>query len=194
MSKKSKSEAPEEKPKSGKLKLVLGALALLGVGAGGAFGAFQLGYVGNAAAVHEPDTPKLVAKGAEDPYAPAGKDKKDGGEFVAGEGGSKYRTAYYSFEEGFTSNLKDSMGLVQLSLAVSTKHDGRVLQWLEQHELALRSAILVELAATSEEDVYTVEGKARLQKRLVAAINRVLEEQEGFGGVDAVHFKAFLVQ
>ena len=36
--------------------------------------------------------------------------------------------------------------------------------------------------------------RKRLQDRLVKAINRVLTEQEGFGGVDAVHFRSFLVQ
>ena len=38
------------------------------------------------------------------------------------------------------------------------------------------------------------EGKERLQKRLTETINRVLTKTEGFGGVDAVHFKSFLVQ
>ena len=191
---KSAKDASDEPKKSSKLKPILGAVLLLGLGAGGTFAAFQLGYVGSPAGTQEPDTPKLVSKGEEDPYAPPGEQEKGAAPFVAGEGGSKYRTAYYSFEEGFTSNLKDSIGLVQLSLAVSTKHDGRILQWLDRHELALRSAILVELAATSEADVYSVEGKARLQKRLAEAINAVLEEQEGFGGVDTVHFKTFLVQ
>ncbi len=81
-----------------------------------------------------------------------------------------------------------------MSLAASTRHDGRVIQWLEMHELAIRSAILVELADTVEDDVFTVEGKDRLKQRLTAAINRVLEEQEGFGGVDSVYFRTFLVQ
>ena len=110
------------------------------------------------------------------------------------QGGSEYRRQYYSFEEGFTSNLKDSAALVQLTLAVSTQHDGRVLQWLARHELAIRSAVLVELASTPEDDVFTAEGKQRLQARLVKAINGVLTQQEGFGGVDAVHFRSFLVQ
>ena len=41
---------------------------------------------------------------------------------------------------------------------------------------------------------YTAQGKDRLQKRLTAAINKVLTEEEGFGGVDQVYFKSFLVQ
>jgi flagellar FliL protein len=192
---KAKPKDSEDKPKGGKMKLVLGALALLGIGAGGAYGAVAAGLLGGAAHEKEADLPKLVAKGEEDPFAPKTKGKEEEGlEEAYGEGGSKYRTIYYSFTEDFTSNLKDSPGLVQVSLAASTRHDGRVIQWLERHELAVRSAIIVELASTPEEDAFTIEGKTRLQDRLAKAINRVLTEQEGFGGVDKVHFKSFLVQ
>lgn len=193
-----KKEDGEEGPrKSGKMKLLIGAVALLGLGAGGAYGAVAMGFIGtHAEGEAEPDVPQLVSKGEDDLYAAAG----EGGEGDAaaaveyGEGGSEYRTAYYSFEEPFTSNLRDSSGLMQVSIAASTRHDGRVIQWLALHELAIRSAILVELANTPEDDAYTVEGKDRLQTRLTAAINHVLEENEGFGGVDAVHFRSFLVQ
>ncbi len=178
------------KPKGGKLKLLIGALLILAIGAGGAYGAMLSGLIG-ASTEEGPDVPQLVAKGAADPYA-SGED--EGVTLIHGDGGSEYRTAYYVFEEGFTSNLKDSPGLVQVNIAASTRHDGRVIQWLQMHELAIRSAILVELANTVEDDVYTVEGKAGIQARLAAAINRVLEEQEGFGGVEAVHFQSFLVQ
>lgn len=179
----------------GKMKLVLIAVAMLAVGAGGAYGAFASGLLGGHADAG-PDLPRPVMKGVEDPYAPPADTKGKGGEVeqVYGEGGSEYRRLYYSFEEGFTSNLADSTGLVQITLAASTTYDGRVLQWLKRHELAIRSAVLVELASTPEDDVYSVEGKQRLQQRLVKAINRVLTEQEGFGGVDAVHFRSFLVQ
>jgi flagellar FliL protein len=79
-------------------------------------------------------------------------------------------------------------------LACSTRRDGRVLMWLKKHELAIRSAVLVVLADTPEEDAFTPEGKVRLAKRLTDAINKVLTETEGFGGVDRVYFKGFLVQ
>ncbi|MCZ8172171.1 MAG: flagellar basal body-associated FliL family protein, partial [Brevundimonas sp.] len=113
---------------------------------------------------------------------------------IEGEGGSEYRTSYYNFVEDFTSNLKNSSALIQINIACSTRRDGRVLLWLQKHELAIRSEILIVLADTPEEDVLTPEGKERLQKRLTETINRVLTKTEGFGGVDAVHFKSFLVQ
>lgn len=187
---KDKDKGAEEKPKGGMLKMLIGALVILAIGAGGAYGAMATGMIGGQEE-QGPDVPQLVAKGETDPYATA---DDPAASLVHGEGGSEFRTAYYIFEEGFTSNLKDSPGLVQVSIAASTRHDGRVIQWLELHELAIRSAILVELANTVEDDVYTVEGKERLQVRLAQAVNGVLEEQEGFGGIEAVHFQSFLVQ
>jgi flagellar FliL protein len=181
--------------KGGMIKIILGAVLLLGLGAGGAYGAFAAGLLGGDAGHDEPDEPEFVLKGEEDPYPVPGAEKeKDAAAPVYGEGGSKYRTVYYSFEESFTSNLADSPGLIQVELAVSTRRDGRVLQWVKNHELAIRSAILAQLAATTEAEVYDVEGKKRLGERLTRAVNAVLEENEGFGGIDAVHFRGFLVQ
>lgn len=188
------SEAPA-KGKGGFVKLALGAVLLLGAGAGGAYGAFAMGLFGAPAEKHEPDIPRLVRKGEEDPYALPGAEKdKEAPAPVYGEGGSEYRTAYYNFADSFTSNLANSPALIQVELAVSTRRDGRVLQWVKTHELAIRSAILAELAATTEAEVYDKEGKQRLAQRLTRAINQVLEQHEGFGGIDAVHFRGFLVQ
>ena len=191
----------EAKPKKGKgllIKLLLG-LVLIGAGGGGVFAMVQAGMLGGHADAHaekEKNHPKLIRKGEEDPYAPKAEGgKEEGGEPEAvGDGGSPYRTSYYSFTDEFTSNLANSQALVQVSLAASTRRDGRVLVWMKKHELAIRSAMLAVLAETPEEDAYTVAGKARLQQRLTAAINQVLTENEGFGGVDAVYFKSFLVQ
>ncbi|WP_374526875.1 flagellar basal body-associated protein FliL [Novosphingobium sp.] len=187
------------KPKKGKGMLVkaVGGVALIAAGGGGTFALVQSGMIGGGKeqAKKEDNTPKLVRKGEEDPYAPKAEGKEgEGPAEVDGEGGSEYKTSYYNFTEDFTSNLKNSSALVQISLACSTRRDGRVLMWLKKHELAIRSEILVVLADTPEEDAFTPEGKQRLQKRLTAAINKVLTNTEGFGGVDEVYFKSFLVQ
>ena len=65
--------------------------------------------------------------------------------------------------------------------------------WFTTWQAAL-STLLTVLADTPEGDVYSPEGKARLQVRLTAAINKVLTDTEGFGGIDRVYFKSFLVQ
>ncbi len=190
----------DAKPKKGKgmlVKLVAG-LVLVGAGGGGTFALVKSGMIGGGEShAKEDNKPKLIRKGEEDPYAPKGEGKEGEGEGAAeveGDGGSEYKTSYYNFAEDFTSNLKNSSSLVQISLACSTRRDGRVLLWLKKHELAIRSQILVVLADTPEEDAFTPDGKQRLQKRLTDAINKVLTDTEGFGGVDAVYFKSFLVQ
>lgn len=191
------SDDTEKKPKKGKGLMVkaLGGLVLLGLGGGGVFAAVQTGMIGGHAEAKEDNNPKLIRKGEEDPYAPkAAEGEEGGGEAVYGEGGSEYRTAYYTYDGDFTANLKASDSLIQLSVAASTRRDGRVLMWQKDHELAIRSAILTVLADTTEDEVTTVEGKARLQKRLTAAINKVLVHEEGFGGIDDVFFRSFIVQ
>ena len=195
MSDKQDKDAKPAKGKGMLVKAVLGVV-LVAAGGGGTFALVQSGVVGGGKEhVREDNQPKLVRKGEEDPYAPKAEGKE--GEAPAdidGEGGSEFRTSYYNFTEDFTSNLKNSSALVQVSIACSTRRDGRVLMWVRKHELAIRSEILVVLADTPEEDAFTPEGKERLQKRLAGAINKVLTQTEGFGGVDAVYFKSFLVQ
>ena len=189
------------KKKKGKSLLVKGLIGtvLIAAGGGGTYAFVESGMIGHGEEgpkKKEKDEPKLVKKGEEDPYAPKteAKEGEGGAEDVEGEGGSAYKTSYYNFTEDFTSNLRNSSALVQISLACSTRRDGRVLMWLKKHELAIRSEILVVLADTPEEDAFTPVGKDHLQKRLTAAINKVLSDTEGFGGVDQVYFKSYLVQ
>jgi len=193
-----KDEAITPKKKGGGLVVKAGiALVLLGIGGGAAYGLQLAGVFPGPGheETSEDNNPKLVLKGEDDPYASltdAG--SEDSAIDIPGDGGNKYRTAYFTFSDDFTSNLKDTTGLIQVSLAASTHHDSRVLLWLEKHELAVRSAVVVVLADTTEDDVRTPEGKQHLQERLTKAINEVLTEAEGFGGVNAVYFRSLLVQ
>ena len=184
---------PPEQPKKkkGKRKLLLiGGLAVLLLGGGGA-GAFYYFKGGDAAhgEAAKADLPQLVKKGAH--KAP----EKDGeGGHGGGEGGSKYAASYYQLEKEFTSNLRESPHFIQVGLAISTDYDERVIQNVQANELAVRSAVLMTLSDTDELQVFTPEGKKQLQKRLVASINGVLREKEGFGGIGNVYFTNFIVQ
>ncbi len=193
-----KEAKPAKKKKGGGMLMKVAAAAvLLGVGGGGVYGLVAAGVIGGGhEKAKEDNNPKLVRKGEEDPYAVKKEGEGEGAAApeVEGEGGTEYKTSYFSFTEEFTSNLKDSDALVQISIACSTRRDGRVVMWLKKHELAARSAMLTVLADTPEDDIGTVEGKEKLQKRLTAAINHVLTKEEGFGGIDEVYFKSFIVQ
>lgn len=192
-----KEEKPKKKKGGGMMMKIVMALVLLGVGAGGVFGLVAAGIIGGGkhVEVKVDNNPKLVRKGEEDPYAPKAEEGEEGATAdVDGDGGSEFRTVYYNFADDFTSNLKDTDALLQVNISASTRRDFRVVLWMKKHELAIRSALLIAIADTPEEDVISPEGKARLQKRLTAAINKVLTDTEGFGGVDNVYFKTFIVQ
>jgi len=204
--------APKKKGKLGKLLMMGGALiVLVGGGVGAGLYASSSGLVGgkHGEEAGDPNTPKLVPKSEEKRAGASAEGGEDhgGGEgegesaaahggmpTPAGEGGDRYASNYYALDKEFTSNLKESVHFIQVGVAVSTPYDEKVIDNLKTHEIAVRSAILLALGETDEDQVFTGEGKAALQKRLVAAINATLKEKEGFGGVSNVYFTNFVVQ
>ncbi|HVJ01205.1 MAG TPA: flagellar basal body-associated FliL family protein [Sphingomonas sp.] len=194
------------KRKLGKL-LILTAVPLLlvGTGAGAAVYGVQAGWFSVAPAAPESDKPRLVPKSEQKRAgAGGGEGEGHGGENASapshgkplppGEGGDEYASSYYPLEKEFTSNLRDSVHFVQVGIAVSTPYDERVLDNIKTHEIAIRSQVLMALGETDEDEVFSVEGKKHIQDRLVKAINAVLKEKEGFGGVSNVYFTNFIVQ
>lgn len=214
--------APKKKGKMKMIVLgAVGVVVLLGGGVGAGLYAAGSGMVGGggaekAAAHEDPDKPKLVPKseqkhagegaGGEGEHG-GGEAKTEGGEeggegggeshgapTPAGHGGEPYASNYYAMEKEFTSNLQDSVHFIQIGLAVSTPYDDKVITNLKTNDIAIRSAILLTLGDTPEDQVFTSAGKVQLQKRLVATINQILREKEGFGGISNVYFTNFVVQ
>ncbi|WP_375429230.1 flagellar basal body-associated protein FliL [uncultured Sphingomonas sp.] len=203
------SDKPEEAPKKkGKLKKLLvlgvGLVVLVGGGVGAGLYAASAGLVGGGGhgEADEKPKPKLVLKseqkrgGEEDAkrgdHAPAPGHEGEPTPEVAG--GEKYASNYYAMEKEFTSNLQNSVHFIQVGVAVSTPYDDTVIERLKTNDIAVRSAILMTLSDTSEEQVFNAEGKKQLQRKLAKAINETLEQKEGFGGVSNVYFTNFVVQ
>ena len=203
---------------------VVGVVVLLGGGVGAGLYAAGSGLVGGSsgghAAAEDPNKPKLVPKSEQKRTGEGGADgEHGGGESGGGEGGGHgeggeaatasadhgtptpeghggepYASNYYAMEKEFTSNLQDSVHFVQVGIAVSTPYDDKVVNNLKTNDIAIRSAILMTLGDTTEDQVFTSQGKVALQKRLVASINQTLREKEGFGGISNVYFTNFVVQ
>lgn len=208
-----KEAAPTPK-KKGKLVKVLGLVLGLGVLVGGGVGAglyaASSGLVGGAhgAAQQDPNKPHLVPKSEQKRAGEGGGEgggHGGGGEEAASTShgglptpesmaGDKFASNYYPMEKEFTSNLQDSTHFVQVGVAISTPYDDKVIEHLKTNDIAIRSAILMTLGDTTEEQVFTSQGKQQLSRKLVAAINGVLEQKEGFGGVSNVYFTNFVVQ
>jgi flagellar FliL protein len=190
------------KKKGGKGKLILLLLVLVALVGGGAGAGWALGYIGGHSGdgkVAEAEGPKLVPKAEQKRGGggEGGEGEGGGGGGKAppsGSGGDKYASNYYAMEKEFTSNLRDSVHYVQIGLAVSTPYDDTVIENLKTNEIAIRSSILLALGDSTEDEVFTSDGKKRLAARLAAAINATLKQKEGFGGISNVYFTNFVVQ
>lgn len=220
--KESPDEKPaKKKGKLGKIiVMAVGVIVLLGGGVGAGLYASSSGLIGGGHAKegeHEEvkkDLPKLVPKSEEVKAGAGGEGGGEGGGHGGGggegggeahgdensrptpemEGGDRYASTYYAMEKEFTSNLADSTHFIQVGVAISTSYDNTVIENLKTHEIAIRSSILLALSETTEDQVFTAEGKKQLSLRIKKAINDTLEQKEGFGGIGNVYFTQFVVQ
>ena len=103
-------------------------------------------------------------------------------------------TSYYTFADNFTTNLNKSKQFLQISVGVSTQYDETVIENVEKHQMALRSEILGVMGTYSVDDIDGKVGRDKLADSIKDAINVKLEDLEGFGGVEGVHFTSFVLQ
>ncbi|CAN5447600.1 hypothetical protein BH10PSE12_BH10PSE12_24080 [soil metagenome] len=203
---------PAKKKGKGKMMIMIIGLVLVVGGAGTAGGLYAAGAFSkhDTGPKIDPNMPQLVLKG-ENPEDVAAKFTAEaGGAHEAGKGHgateskgvdlpapsdpSKYQATYFQVQAPFTSNLTDTDSFAQISIAVGTYYDNRVIAAMTTHEMAIRSAILLMLAQQAGEQLSTPQGKEALQGRLKAIINDILKQKTGFGGVDNVYFTNFVIQ
>ncbi len=108
----------------------------------------------------------------------------------------KFKPAYHSFSAPFVANVMNSRKVLQVSLAIMTYYDERVITAITTHELAITSAILDRLRMISETEIKEPEFRRELAEDLTLVINEVLEkfEEFKFAGVEEVYFTGFVVQ
>jgi flagellar FliL protein len=175
---------PRKKSKLRKAILLVAALLVIAAGAAGAWYALG-GHSGEADA----DEPQLVVRegvgvaAAERARAHAGRPDP-----------RVFQATYIPLEGNFTSNLSGGDAFVQIGIGLSTYYDERVTAAVERHEMAIRSAILMALSEADPVEITTLSGKDRLKETLKNAINNVLTNREGFGGIDDVYFTSFVTQ
>lgn len=204
----SKEKTPDDAPKKGgKMKKLLilgvGGTALISAGAGA--GIYLGGGLTSHPAKPEDNYPKLVVR-SEGDAAPAaegeGKDAepalKVGTVSVPNDrfkvDPRKYEITYYPITDAFTTNLADGSGFLQVGISLSTFYDGKVITNIKRQSVPIRSAVLMALAEQDPALLSTSQGKQMLQRQLTNAINDVLRDKEGFGGVDNVYFTSLVIQ
>lgn len=202
---------PKKKASKSKKLIILGAGLAVLIGGGSAGGYYVAGGFREAPGKKEDfNRPQLVLKGekaeeigndfAAKAHAAEGEAAHGASKHVhavtlpAPKDASRYQATYFQIPAPFTSNLSDSDSFAQVSIAISTYYDNRVIQAVTEHEMAIRSAILLMMAQESEMELSTPAGKERLQGALKKIINGVLRDKTGYDGVDNVYFTNFVIQ
>ncbi|MGZ8281572.1 MAG: flagellar basal body-associated FliL family protein [Allosphingosinicella sp.] len=185
---------PKKKSRLKKLLLLVVGLAVLG---GGGAGAYVYAMGGSLTGTHageeevDEDQPQLVPReGVSDYAAAAGRRQARRGRIDP----RLFQATYYPMEANFTSNLQSGQAFVQIGIGVSTYYDERVIENVQRHEMAIRSAILMAISEQDPVTVTTLQGKQALKITLRNAINEVLTNREGFGGIEEVYFTSFVTQ
>ena len=208
-------DAPAEEEASKKklpivriLVTVIGAILLVGVGAGAAILYMKL---------TKPPEENPLAIVIERKAAPEPAHDEHGKDAAGDKGGEKkdahgapaapagptgkpvpaketFVTSYFEFPGNFTTNLKGSRRFVQMSIGLATQYDKKVIENVQKHEVAIRAEVLALLAEQAEPDVIGVDNRRRLQGLIRDSINRILMERTNFGGIDDVYITALVMQ
>jgi flagellar protein FliL len=198
-------EAPKKASKGKKLaKIVVATCALLGAGGGAGLYASKHLFPTASAVKEDPNMPKLVERSDEPAVAAAEGEEgatatlKVGTVAVKDDKArvdpKKFEITYFPVEQAFTANLADGSGFVQMGLSLSTYYDGKVIGNIQRQIVPLRSAVLMILSEQDPGVISTPAGKQMLQRQLTKAINGVLRQKEGFGGIDNVYFTSLVIQ
>ena len=189
-------ENNEPKKRGGLIKILLfafGGLALIGIGLGVGFVLF-----GSSQPDPSEEIEQIIERKMEEADAEklAEEEAAQGDEEVTKETPEvdKFLTMYFEFPGTFTTNLMNSRRFLQVGLGVSTQYDERVINRVDQHQLALRSEILNTMSEFSEDDIQGKSGREALALALRESINNKLIALEDFGGIQEVHFTSFVLQ
>lgn len=194
-----------KKPGKGKKFILIGVGVLALVGAGAGAGIYAGVGQGEVKEKEDPNRPKLVLRNEEPEEA-----SEEGGE----EGKKpepkigtvsvkndrvpvdpkKYEITYFPIEQQFTANLADGESFAQVGLSLATYYDSRVISNIERQLVPIRSAVLMILSVQDSAVLSTPDGRQLFQRQLTRAINQVLRDKEGFGGIDNVYFTNLVIQ
>ncbi len=103
--------------------------------------------------------------------------------------------SYIDLKPAFTVNLapEDPVGFLQISMQVLTFNDD-VAKDLEKHKPLIRNNLLVLFGAQKSAELRAAEGKEKLQKSALEAVQTVVNDHGSGGEVDNVFFTSFVMQ
>jgi flagellar FliL protein len=185
--------------------IAAGALALIGISVGATL--YLTGFFNPPAATakageeqhaaEEGHSSEAGAEAGDGSATPEGGEPKPDAELPAEE---KFAATYKPVtgsngeERDFTLNVPNTRRYVQFKVAYKTFYGEKIVERVTKHQIAIGAAIISTASQFSEEEMVSVEGRARLAAALRDSMNDVLIRNEDFGGIDEVMFTHFVFQ
>ena len=172
----------KSKGKSGLLKIILiavGATLFLGVNAG-------ITFVLVGASKPHVEVPQEEM----DPAKKEEEDKKKKEADMVGKG-----PIYYKFDPAFVVNFQaqDQVRFLQVTVEVMSREE-KVIAAVEQHTPVIRNNLILLFSSQDFTTISTRVGKERIRAQVLAEIQKVMKENIGRPGVEAVYFSSFVMQ
>ncbi len=110
-------------------------------------------------------------------------------------GGGGGTSLYVSLDPAFVVNVSDGLQIrhMQISLQVKLKQ-ADFAGYVEEHDPAIRHAMVMLLSGQDAQQLKTVAGKQQLMNEALTAIQQVLSDNIGNTGIDAVYFTDLIIQ
>ncbi len=103
---------------------------------------------------------------------------------------------YTSLHPPLVVNFKDSVGeshYMQITMEVMAR-DQNIINSVREHTPVIRNALILLYSGAVYEEVTTRDGKEKMLADGLAEIQKVMTEQVGEPGVEAVYFTALVIQ
>jgi flagellar FliL protein len=107
---------------------------------------------------------------------------------------TKFESRYKEMSRPLIANVAASRKVMSATVAIMTHYDDKVLNNMDKHEFALRSAALDVLRQVTEAEIDKPTFRIELAEKIRLAMNSVLERYEDFGGIEQVLFTEFIIQ
>ncbi|PPE74089.1 flagellar basal body protein FliL [Solimonas fluminis] len=117
------------------------------------------------------------------------------GEEAKKEAPPKAPAQYLALDPAFVVNLEDpdASRFLQLEIQVMAR-DAAVLEAVKLHQPRIRNALLLLLGQQRTAQIADRAGKEKLQAAVLAEIQKILKDETGKPGVEAVYFTSFVTQ
>lgn len=102
---------------------------------------------------------------------------------------------YLALEPSFVVNLEDqdASRFLQVEVQVMAR-DAAVLEAVKLHQPRIRNALLLLMGQQKTVQISDRAGKEKLQAAVLAEIQKILKDETGKPGVEAVYFTSFVTQ